>query len=132
MRLIMQHLRPWCREAVIGANSVQACVVGKPLGVIGEADEVVREVEVSVDQAHLAFPVAAESSFRDDTEETVSPVAVLYRVTSALCLEVVNIVYVEWGTDVNSGVCVGNRHTIDKPGNLMASVDVQDVVSQVR
>src|ERR1043165_4650990 len=77
MRLVVHYLGPRRCESVIGAETVQARVIGEALRVIGEADEVVRGVEVSVDHAQLAFAVAAESGARDDAEESVSAVAVL-------------------------------------------------------
>src|SRR5262249_768272 len=112
MCLIVQHLRPRRREAIIGAKPVQAGVLGEALRVICQAGEVIREVEVSVDQAHLAFPIATESSARNDAEEAISPVAILYGVTPTLCFKIVNVVYVERRADVNSSVGIGNRHTI--------------------
>src|ERR1051325_5153533 len=105
MSFIMQHFRPRRREAVIGAEPVQARIVGETLRVIGEADEVIGYVEVSVDEGQLPLPVAAESRARNDAKETVSPVAMLDRVTSALCFQVIDVVYVKGRADVDSGVC---------------------------
>src|ERR1051325_8740142 len=95
MRLVMKHFRAGRSESVIGAKPVQARVVSESLRVIGKTDEVVREIEVAVDHAQLAFAVAAASGARDDAEETVSPVAILDGVTAALRFEIVNVVYVE-------------------------------------
>src|SRR5947209_12223224 len=130
--LIMQHFRPRRRQAVVGAEAVQARVIGEPLRVIGEAYEVVREVEVSVDEGQLALFVAAESGARDDAKDAVSPVAVLRGVTPALRLQVINVVDVEGSADINTGVGVWDRHAVHKPRHLMAPVNVQDVVNHVR
>src|SRR5205085_815136 len=129
---IMQHLRPRCREAVVFAKAVQACVVGKALRVIGETDEVVRDVKVSVDERQLTLPVAAESGARDDAEKTVSPVAVFHGVTAALCFQVVDVVYREGRANVHASVCIWDRHAVYEPRHLMATVDVQNVMRQVR
>src|SRR5690349_7846133 len=132
MSLVVQYVRSRRGESVIGANAVQARVVGESLRVIGEADEVIREVKVSVDEGQLTFSVAAETGAWDNTEEAVSPITVLYGVTPALCLQVVNVVYVEGRADVHTCVCIGDWYAVHKPRHLMSSVYVQNVVDQVR
>src|SRR5690349_2257250 len=130
MRLIVQHFRPRRGESVVSAKAMHARAVSDALRVIGEADEVVREIEVAVDHAQLAFTVTAESGAWDDAEKPVGPVAILYGVTPALCFQVVNVVYVEGRADIHAGVCLGHRHSIHDPRHLMASVNVQNVMSQ--
>src|SRR6266404_1585986 len=77
------------------------------------------------------FTVAFETRARNDVEDTVSPVAVLRRITPALDLHDINVFGVELRADVGSDVGVWNGHAVDQPGHLMTAANVQLVVNHI-
>src|ERR1700694_1314230 len=103
---------------------MQACIIGEILCVIGTADKVIRKIKVSVDESQLTLSGAGESGAGNNTEGSVSPIAVFNRVASSLRFQVVNIVDVEGSANIHSGVGAGDRHAVHQPGHLMTSVDV--------
>src|SRR5712664_374651 len=129
--VVVPLLRLRRHQAHIGAISADAGVIGEAIRVIADADLVVGGMETAIGGGELHFTVAFETRARNDVEDTVSPVAVLRRITPALDLHDINVFGVELRADVGSDVGVWNGHAVDQPGHLMTAANVQLVVNHI-
>src|SRR6266850_8246075 len=68
-------------QAHIGAIHAETCVIRETIRVIADADLAVGGMETAIGGGELHFTVAFETRARNDVEDTVSPVAVLRRIT---------------------------------------------------
>src|SRR5262249_58446314 len=75
--------------------------------------------------------IALKTGAGDYVEDTVGAIAVFGRITAALHFNTVDVLGIELRTDVRGDAGVRNRNSIEQPGNLMASANVQLVVDDV-
>ncbi len=136
--MLRRHSAALCRlycgrwlQAVIRAIAADAGVVGKLLGVIAEAQQIVRLVVVAVAGDELGLSIALETVAHGQIENAVGAVAPFGAIAAGLRFEVVNVLGIELRPDVGGDVSVGHRHAVDRPGNLMASAHVKLVVHDI-
>ncbi len=132
--IIVVVQRIWLRwhQSNIGAIRANAGVVGKSFGVIADTDLAVGGMKISVCGQQFDFAITFESRARNYVEHAISTVAVVGGVAATLDFDYVHILGIELRTDVRSDVGIGDRDTVDQPGNLMAAANVKLIVNHVR
>ena len=127
----MHDLRNGRLQAEIAAVAVDAGVIGEALGVTAEAELIVGLVEVAGGQDEFAFVVALEAGARDDVEDAIGTIAELRAVAAAIDFDVFQVFRIELRADILRDGGVDDGDAVEEPGGLVATANVQHVVSDV-
>src|ERR1041385_2857668 len=92
---IVQHVRCWRRESVVAAVRRDAAVPCKTSCMIAEVKLPFRTAKIPIARDELGLAVAFESVSRDDVKNRKGAVAVCRRISSALDLEIVHVLWVK-------------------------------------
>ena len=95
-------------------------------------DLVVRLIEISGAENHIAFTVAFEAGAGDGIEYPICTIAIVSIVTAALHLHVVKILWIHLGSYIAGDIRIRNRYAINQPTVLMSAADVEHVMNHVR
>ena len=97
-----------------------------------QIDLAVGLVVAAIGRENVHVVVAFEAGARDHVEHTESAVAVIRRVSTALDLEIVNVLRVELRTHVARNTRIWDRNPINEPADLVSSANMKLVVDDVR
>ncbi len=127
----MHYLRNRRLETKIVAVGVDAGVVGEALSMAAEAERVVRLIEVSGAEDEFGLAVALKTCSRHNVEDAIGAITELGAVTSAIDLEIIDVLGIELRAEVGGDIGVGNRYAVDEPTGLVSTADVELIVGDI-
>src|ERR1051325_1985574 len=118
-------------QSKIGTIAGEASVISKTFGVITKVAVVVGVVVAAVSENYFALAVPFKTGTGDYVEHSVGAIAVICGVSAALHFEIVNVLRIELRSNVRGNAGIWHWHSIDQPGNLVTSANVQLIVDHV-
>ena len=98
---------------------------------IAETDLAVGGMTAAVCCDKFGFTITFKTGFGNHIECAVCAIAVFGGLAATLNFDHVNVLRIELRTDVRGNIGVWNGDSVDKPGNLMATANVQLIVNHV-
>src|SRR5438270_11216780 len=126
--LVVQVIGCGSLQAMVSAVAVQAEVISRAVVMIAKAELVVSGIEVSVTGNELTLAGALKAGARYHVEDAVGAVARIGGEAAALHLHIINGLGIELRPHVVGAISIGNRHSVDRPGNLVSAAHVQLIV----
>ena len=94
-------------------------------------DLVIGLIEISCTDHKIAFLIAFKTGARRDVEDSIGAVAIVGVVAASLNFEVINILGVNLRSQIGGDVGVGDGDAVDQPLDLVASPNMQHVVTHI-